>query len=401
MAKIMVIHHAATMGGGSISFLDILDMLKNGNEIIPCCPKGTKAFNSYMKSRGYEAVEIDFPMPIFNHYNGAPSKLTRTFWGGVSNRKYRDKIKEMILKYKPDIVMVNSSVLCFLGAVIQECGVKSVCFVRETLPEGYSLGTKIMRSELNENFDGVVFLSNYDKNMMKLTKPKCTVVADCMNINLYEKIDRSIAEENLNIDAGKFNVLYVGGLSWLKGIDVLLKSLEYINDDIRVIIAGDFPLEGEALGVKDYIKGFLDLKNLILPKRVSKLLSNNKIREKVEFIGVQKNMSECYSIADVTVFPANLPHQSRPVYESGAYNIPIIISDFKQTEEYVINGKNGLTFEAKNSKDLARKINKLYLDREMLNTLGENNFKMVKTLHNFELEKIKLQELISSIDGSV
>ncbi len=400
MAKIMVIHHGTSLGGGTISFLDVVDMLKGEHEVIACCPSPSKEFAEYAKRRGHNLLPINIPIPIFNHYSGGPSAFSRTFWKDFKNIKYKKDFKEFIQQHSPDIVIVNSSVMCMLGSIIQECGIKSVCCVRETFVEGaFCIRTKLMIKMLNLNFDGVTFISNYDKNYADLKAPLTKVIADCLDFESYTKVDRSEACKNLMIPEDKFNILFAGGMSWIKGLDVMLNAVKELEekDDTFLIIAGAENLEKVKLNFKTIIKSIISRKEFLYARRIQKLLNDKKVASRIKFVGVQKNMSNCYSACDVVAFPSNVPHQARAVYESGIYSKTIIISDYNQTKEYVKNNVNGITFKVKDYRMLAEVIEKLNYNRKMVTELGKENEKMSSAQHNYDIEKVKLNKFIETI----
>lgn len=401
MARIMVIHHSASIGGGSISFLDVLDMLKEEHEVIACCPKGSKDFQEYAKARGHNLIPIDIPIPVFNHYSGGTSFFSRTFWKGILNIKHKKQLKLFIQGYDPDVVIVNSSVMCMLGPIIKEAGAKAVCFVRETFVEGaLNLRTKVMLNMLNSNFHGVLFISKYDKEYASLNNPLTAVVADCVDETSLQIKEREEALENLQVPKEKFNVLYAGGAARIKGLDVMLNALTYIKDPkINLIIAGDMNFDKQNNKVKALIKDILNYKESLYLKKIEGLLQNQEIASKITFVGVQKNMSDCYSAADVVVFPSNVPHQARGVFEGGMYSCPIIISDFKQTSEYVENYVNGITFKPKSAEDLASVIVKLSSSPGICASLGKKNKEMGEAYHNFNIEKDKLNKFIRKLLG--
>lgn len=396
MARIMVIHHAAAIGGGSISFVDVLDMLKKDHEIIPCCPTSSEELNNYIKERGYEVEPLNIPLPVYLHYSGGVGLFSRTFWKGVYNIRYKNEIIKFIKAYNPEIVIVNSSVLAFLGPIIKKCGAKAICYVRETFKESSYLRTAIMKKMLNNYFDGVIFLSDYDKNFAGLVKPYTSIIEDCVECNCDNIITRLEACKALDISNKRKNILFVGGSSRIKGLDVALRSLIYTNDDINLIVAGYMDLYNERDNLlKFFLKGMLNPREFFYKRRLNNLLKEAKISNKIKILGVQGDMSKCYSASDVVIFPSNVPHQARPVFEAAIYKKPIIISDFKQTREYVINDYNGITFIPKNPRDLAEKINEL--SREKIMKLGINNYNMTLEHHNIRVNSKKINDFINLI----
>lgn len=398
MARIMVIHHAAAIGGGSISFVDVLDMLKDNHDVIGCCPSKSKQLNDYLNNRGHLVENLDIPIPIFNHYSGSEKILSRGFWQGIRNLKYKNKIEEFIRQYEPDVVIVNSSVMAFLGPVIKKCNAKAICYVRETFVEGFSLKTKIMKHMLNKGFDGVIFLSKYDEKYASLDKPITAVIPDCVNPDMISEVSKEKACNNMKIDKNTFNILYVGGLNWIKGIDVVLESLLYMDDNITLTLVGDYNFENsKSLNLKYILRMIANRKGIVYSNYVETLLNNEKIKSRVNMVGLQIDMSNCYASSDIVIFPSKVPHQARPVFEAAMYKKTVVISDFKQTNEYVIDELNGKTFLVNNPKSLAGEVNNLYRNREKNMILGKENYKMMMENHNINIEKNKMNFFIETV----
>ena len=393
----MVIHHTSDIGGGSISFIDVLDMLKDKHEIIAYYPEcSNNNLVKYAEERGHNINSINIPIPLFNYYSGCSGIFSRGFWNGIINLKYRKELENFIKKQNPDIVIVNSSVMVFLGHIIKKCNVKSICYVRETFVEKKNLRTKFMKYMLDNWFDGVIFLSEYDRNFAGLKKAKTKVIRDC--INPSEKIIklREDACKDLNIDHNKFNILYLGGVNWIKGIDLALKSLLYSDDDVNLILAGKIKFDSsKKRSIRKIIRILINSKGLKYEKSVKKLLGKREIRNRVKEIGLCTDISKAYMATDLVIFPSKVPHQARPIFEAGLYKKTIIISNFNQTKEYLIDNFNGRTFLANNYKDLAEKIKNLKFDKELCKRLGENNYRLTIEKHNILIEKLKFNNFIN------
>ena len=117
--------------------------------------------------------------------------------------------------------------------------------------------------------------------------------------------------------------------------------------------------------------------------------------QNIIFLEHQSDVSKCYGACNVLVFPSEKPHQARPVYEAGAANIPVIISDYPNTREFV-NEENGYLFKPKDSKDLAEKIKLAYENKDnkdFLDKLKKNHENTIK-LHNICDLKTEIKELL-------
>lgn len=365
----MILHHAGNIGGGGLSLYSISKMLSNHYEVKIYCPKEPSDILDFLNQKGLKAESVQ-GFGTINSYNGGPRPIQRSFWNGLLKiPKSIISISKLVDRENPDVVIVNSIVLSWVGLLIKKKKVKSVCFVRETAKK--SLWTKLQQYFLNNWFDGVIFISEYDKRLINSKAPITGVVRDCIELNDYKEgldLSREKANKLLNLDSSKFHVLFVGGTSFLKGWPVILQAMESLKDkNIDLVVAGKNNL-GEAFS-----------------------------RENIHFLGVRTDMSVVYRACDVLVFPSTAAHQARPVFEAGFMKLPVIISDFEQTREHIEHMKNGLTFNPGSDIELSRSIKRLYDDPELFKTLGKNNYKNAIKNHEFTVVKRELISLLKRI----
>nr|WP_275583335.1 glycosyltransferase [Mammaliicoccus sp. H-M32] len=174
------------------------------------------------------------------------------------------------------------------------------------------------------------------------------------------------------------NLLFLGGYQKIKGLDILLKALNYLNNkDIKLSIAGD-----------------TEIKSSYANKIQKSINTLNKKGMNIKVIGTVKNASDMYNDTDILIFPSRKPHQSRPLFEAGFYKIPVIITENEIVNERIENGFNGFKFEARNFKSLSRKIKLFIKNPNLVNKLGENNYELSLKNHNFEDVKINLLKAI-------
>lgn len=398
MARIMAIHHASGLGGGSASFVDILAMLRQSHEVVASCPDVPSALSSRLESESYEYVRTEYPIPIFNHYNGGSSVFSRTFWQGLARFfRYGGHWVSAIRAQRANVVIVNSSVMVLMGPIIRRAGAKSVCFVRETFPSRRrSIRTRILYLLLDTTFDGVLFISEHDRVCANLRRAHTAVVRHSARPSTFRKVARAAACESLGVPQGSFNVLYGGGASWLKGLDVALESLSYlVGNRVHLIIAGDMaPLRVPTGGL---LSRLVNRREVRFVRLVKQLLARREIGAMISIVGSQPDMSDCYSAADVVIFPSNQPHQARPIFESGMYSLPVVSSDFPETRESLEDRSNGLVFEPGNALALARAISEICLDRDLAAALGEQNRLRSANLHSFELEGSNMLSFLNGL----
>ena len=366
--KIVILHHCDGLGGAGVSLLNIHSMLEDNYDIKTYLPHKDSQLETYFRKHGVEVHTINDPVGMISSYSGGPKIFSRTFIKKLLEINQTTKLFQKIIDWEnPDIVAVNSMTLAWAGKIIKKNNCKSICFVRETFIN--NLGMKYIKYFLDRYFDMVIYISNYDKIKMNCKAPILGVVNDCISRENYIiDITRAEACNRLNIKEGTFNILFVGGNNELKGWSIIVSSMEKLIDyDINLVVAG------------------------------SDSGNDNIDHLNIEFIGKRIDMPEVYRACDVLVFPSISPHQARPAFEAGIMGLPVIMSDFEETREHVQDGINALTFIPCDSDDLAKKIIRLYEDRELCKKLGKENHKHSLQFHAFESCKKKLLDLLRKL----
>lgn len=157
-----------------------------------------------------------------------------------------------------------------------------------------------------------------------------------------------------------FNILYVGSLVPLKGVDVLLDACSRIGREgewrMRVVGGGHEAARLQQRAVALGLSG------------------------KVEFTGAVPH--ECmpvhYAWATVLVLPSYSEGRPNVVVEALAAGRPVVASDIPGVTELVIQGRTGLTFPAGDAQALTEAIRRLMRDEEMLLGLGRKARSLVR-----------------------
>lgn len=384
MKKVVVFHHVGNMGGGTISLIDVCHMLSEKYNVTVIIPKKNSERLSECLMQYAKVVHFDGRLPEFSYYSGSNSIFSKGFFSSFFVKKdCIKKIVSLIENEEPDIIIANSLVQLRMGKYLSHLKAKKIMYIRETFRENFI--SRAMIGYINKYFDGVLCIAPYEKRYAGFKIP-CEVVADCTYNNSIK------GEENIVLSKDRFNVLYMGGASPLKGFKTILEMLKYIKiPEIKLIIAGNLDVNTPQT-LKNRI---IHNKELAYEKNTQFLLK--KYENKIECIGFVDNIENVMRQASAVIFPSSKPHQPRPAIEAGEYGVPVILSDFKQTEDYFINEENCLTFKRNNPKCLAEKTERLFKDKELCKKLTDKNKTMNLKYHNFKTERDKLLEFVNSI----
>lgn len=396
MAKITIVHHSGVIGGGGVSLISIIKALApyhdltvllsdSPDDIIKGLTRLQKDYNFQIESYGRRIGAITY-------YNGGDNLLSLRFIYRLSLvfkqwSYWQRKIKEL----DSDIVIVNSIILSWMGLLPEVKRRKSICFVRETIKGSLTLWVnKIIRKFLLK-FGRVVFLSDYDRRSWNFEHNQSEIIRDFISDgSLDNSTARTDASGELGLLQDSFHVLYVGGVSYMKGFDLVVKAVIELNKtiDTELVVAGVDFNDRKVMG-----GGKLNS----YEESIAKFIAQNKYRDKIHIIGRQTDMSCCYASSDVLVFPMRSAHQARPIFEAGYFSIPVIISDFENIKENIINNESGLLFKSENVSDLISKLKTIALDPALKNTMGQKNKLLYEANHSMKKNNMCLLKLVAEL----
>jgi glycosyltransferase involved in cell wall biosynthesis len=402
MKKIMIIHHSGSLGGAGVSCYNTANSLMKYYDVVVYVPETPTHFSEFLISKQINVKTYSVPLGSIPYYSGGTPILSPVFIKSIWNiKKYKQDWKELIISESPDMIIANSKTTSWLSSISNELNIKSLCFVRETRKKSILNLYNLIQKYLLEKFTGVIFISEYDRLKENLLKAKTSVVPNYLDIDQYSTTHtKSEICQKHNIPVDKFNILFVGGVARIKGIDVAINSMKYLQKyNVNLIVVGDADFRYRTN------KGIFNKVYNLLKKNYEKKIFNTikryELFNKIKKVGIQRNMVEMYQMADVLIFPANEPHQARPAFEAGACKVPVIMPDYENTTEYIQDGINGLIFRRKNPKSLAQQIIKLIEQPDLKEKLAIENYNHTINVHVKEMSEKKMLDMINSILGEL
>jgi glycosyltransferase involved in cell wall biosynthesis len=164
---------------------------------------------------------------------------------------------------------------------------------------------------------------------------------------------------------GFLDLVYIGRLSPEKGIETAILAIDKLvnaqaRHDIRLTIVGSGPENYER-----------DLKELVERRELTAHVSfNGKIPS--------EDVPRFLHGFDIMVVPSIwIEPFGRVVLEGMVSHLAVIASDTGGPGEIIVDGKNGLLFSPGDEEDLAKKIERLYLDPDLLAELADAGYETV------------------------
>ncbi len=392
MKTIVIVHHTGIWGGGTKSLIDLCEMLGDDYHVIVCVPKGFPDFAGKISQNGCNAYEFSTHIPMINLYSGRPPLLSVVTFRSILSLGNIKKIGDEIMSLKPDVVIFNTLVTAVTARYLAG-HVKIICINRETLTS--RLEVFLYRKLLDKHLNAIAFLSEYERRKLNFCKAASFVFPDCVKLDALKKQDKSHLREKAGIGVDKYGILFMGGLEKIKGTDVILEAMNFLDERFVLIFAGDMnesKLSKAQLWHDIKYPAYYRFKKRVI-QYYYKLKGTSSIYE----VGLCDSIDELILMSDIVVFPSTSVHQPRPCIEAGAYRKPVVISDYEETREYFKDKYNALTFIPHDAVDLAQKLLYAIDHREEMRQMGKNNRIMTETKHDFYLCKEKICSLIEKV----
>jgi glycosyltransferase involved in cell wall biosynthesis len=177
-------------------------------------------------------------------------------------------------------------------------------------------------------------------------------------------------------------IIYIGGLSENRGAGEMIKSVQDLNQKVKLVIVG----------------------------RVSKPVLESELKacskEKIEFIGEvpYEEIPSWLSKADIGIIcyhptPNNLisGYSNTKLFEYMAAGLPIVASNFPFYREIIEGNKCGITINPLDPSEISAALEYLVEHPEEISAMGENGKKAILQKYNWENESLKLLDLYKSL----
>jgi len=247
------------------------------------------------------------------------------------------------------------------------------------------------------NYDLVITDSEASKkdiiDILKIKKEKIKVVYPCLP-KVFSK--KNTKYEILNT---KY-CLYVGDATWNKNLVNLAKAIKLA--DVQCIFVGKVFEKLTSLNVqklkslKEEPFNLKTLKHLNLDNPWQKELKEffELVKDDSRFIFkgfvIDKELMKLYQQAYINILPSRDEGFGFSYVEAAQIGCPSLLSDIPVLKE--ISGNNALFFNQKNPEDMANKIKKIYLNKDLRNKLivDSKNRSRFFSHNNFRKEFLKI-----------
>jgi GalNAc-alpha-(1->4)-GalNAc-alpha-(1->3)-diNAcBac-PP-undecaprenol alpha-1,4-N-acetyl-D-galactosaminyltransferase len=163
----------------------------------------------------------------------------------------------------------------------------------------------------------------------------------------------------------KESILYVGRLSWEKGVDRLIKAFAQMKQKGKwhLDLVGDGPQTSQ----------------------LKELVEKSNLDNQVTFHGLQKETAPFYNQSSIFVLPSHIEGFPNAMCEAMSAGLPVVCFDTIPYESIIEVGKNGLVAIADDTQDMAKQLDELVLNSSLRKTMEENNKERVKDFDAAEI----------------
>ena len=221
-------------------------------------------------------------------------------------------------------------------------------------------GSNFIFSHINENY------GEYLSKEKKLRVIFRGINVDYFNPKNISVLKQEKLKQEWDLSSNKFTILLPGRLTYWKGQEKFIESLNILIEDYNVT-----NFQAVILGS--------DQGRKVYSKKLINLVQRYRLNKKIKFIQHCKEMPLAYSLADVVVSASIEPEAfGRVSVEAQAMGKPIVASNIGGSKETIINKKTGFLYKHDDPRELAKILNTvIQLSVDELKFMGNEGRKNV------------------------
>jgi len=217
--------------------------------------------------------------------------------------------------------------------------------------------------------------SRMEKDLMELGIAKNRIIHLPNGVNTKLFCPQEEKEDDL--------LLFVGRITFTKGLHVLLKSLRYLERSVRLVFIGSADWS---------LKYHQDTLRCIEKE-------NQMGKHKIEYLGAldQRSIVEWYQKASIVVLPSFVEAFPVVILEALSCETPVIATPVGGVPEVVRNGENGILVPVNNATKLAEAIQYLLDNEDVRIRLGLEGRKLIKRSFSLDVIAKKLCSIYTNL----
>jgi len=228
-------------------------------------------------------------------------------------------------------------------------------------------GSNFIFNHINENYN------DYFEKEKKLRVIFRGINVDYFSAKNISLLKQEKLKQEWDLSTNKFTILMPGRLTYWKGQEKFIESLNILVEDYDITNFQAIIL-GSDQGRKVY------------KKKLINLIQRYSLNKKIKFIEHCKEMPLAYSLADVVVSASIEPEAfGRVSVEAQSMGKPIIASNIGGSKETVLNKKSGFLYKHDDPRELAKSLNTvIQMSSDELKTMSNEGKKNITKKFNVE-----------------
>ncbi|HYR08220.1 MAG TPA: glycosyltransferase family 4 protein [Longimicrobium sp.] len=379
--RILYIDHSGARGGALLALCSVIRALdRERYEPVVACIHDVPEVLDAFRAAGAETVHAP-GISAFPHTTGGwnplltPAGALRALRAAAAFRPSARATEALVRRLRPDVVHLNSLVLAPSAAGARAAGVPVLWQVRESVHPGHArVRRRLLARALVRWPDAAVFVSADDRQRLG-GAALGTVIPDSVDHRRFDRaLDGAAVRAELAVPADAPLVLFLGGVSAIKGAHVLLAALPQARrrvPGLHAVVAGAHgprsrsPVAGIARVLLPLVGSGTER------QRFERAYADGGMEGWVRLLPFRADPERLMAAADVVVFPSTVPHSALPVIEAGAMAKPVVASRLGGVEELVEDGETGLLVPPADPDALAAAIARVLSDPALAARLGE------------------------------
>ena len=198
------------------------------------------------------------------------------------------------------------------------------------------------------------------------------IIPPGVDLERFHPMPKAEAKEHVGISPGNKNIMFVGRIEPLKGVDTLLRAMALINarypevvDNVCVAIIGGDPWSD-------------DLDDEMV--RLHALRQELGVHDFVTFLGAkdQNTLPYYYAAAEMVIMPSHYESFGMVALEAMATGTPVIASEVGGLAFLIRDGENGFHVPSRDPEALAERIYELLANPKCRDYLGKQAYNYAK-----------------------
>ncbi len=352
--------------GKRITTVQMLPELEGGG-----VERGTLEMGRYLAANGHHSIVVSAGGRMVEQLEREGSQHIKWAVGSKSPRclLYILPLRRLMIDKEVDILHLRSRMPAWVGYISWLSLPKKRRPVLVTTFHGFYSLNKY--SAIMTKGDGTIAVSEsikkhiYDKYNVQdgVRLIFRGVDEDIFNPDNVDQSRVSSLKEKWKIKNNQSVIMLPGRITRLKGLDIFVKSLNYVKShNFQALIVGD---------VKE---------NPNLVNELQELISENHLQDRVNFVGHCADMPAGLMLADIVISASSTEPEAfgRTTVEAMAMGKPVIATAHGGSLETVIHGETGWLVRPSAPKEMGKKIDEALCDANKLKVFGARGKERVR-----------------------